>query len=318
MKIKYLLGAVLLCVPIVGSYAQAAPYPQRTVSLSVPYGAGGSTDGISRKFASLLEAKLKQPVIIINQPGASGTLQLGHLARAKPDGYTIGFYSYSSATFTSQIMKVPYTRHDFEPLGGVAEFSYGIVSYADSPINNINDLVARAKSPNGVFYGVTGAPNNFPFLQLQKVTKGEFEQVTYRSSSESVNAVMGHHVDVALQGPSEYAELVRAGKLKLIASASSFRLPWFPNVPTIKEQGYDISISGVLGIAAPAGLSADVKKTLESAIQEVVASDDFRHFLTNEYGIKSYSASAKEFSDLLDNGFIAMRNMIETYNIPTQ
>jgi len=300
---------------MMGTQVQASTYPQRTISLTVPYGAGGSTDGIARKFATLLEAKLKQPVIIVNQPGASGTLQLGHLARAKPDGYTIGLYSYSSATFTSQIMKVPYTRSDFELLGGVAEFSYGIVTYADSTINTIDDLVARAKSPSGVFYGVTGAPNNFPFLHLQKITGGEFEQVTYRSSAESVNAVIGKHVDVALQGPSEYAELVKAGKLKLIASASSFRLPWFPNVPTIKEQGYDISISGVLGVAAPAGIPADAKATLENAIHAVVTSDEYTRFLVDEYGIKSYPASSNAFSELIDTGFITMRKMIETYNL---
>lgn len=112
MKANLLSGGVafLLLAPGFQAVAQAATYPQRTISISVPYGAGGSTDGISRKFAHLLEAELKQPVIILNQPGASGTLQLGNLARAKPDGYTIGFYSYSSVTFTSQLMKVPVLR----------------------------------------------------------------------------------------------------------------------------------------------------------------------------------------------------------------
>lgn len=315
MKISTFLGAVSLFLPIVGLQAQTAAYPQRTISLTVPYGAGGSTDGISRKFATLLEAELKQPVVILNQPGASGTLQLGHLARAKPDGYTIGLYSYSSVTFTSQLMNVPYKQKDFEPLGGVAEFSYGIVTHVDSPINNIADLVAQAKTPQGLFYGVTGAPNNFPFLQLQKLTGGEFEQVTYRSSAESINAVIGKHVNVALQGPSEYAELVKAGKLKLVASASDFRLPWFPDVPTIKEQGYDIGISGVIGVAAPAGLSPEIKQTLEAAIYNVVTSPQYQAFLTDEYGIKSYPANSKAFSDLIDRGFTAMRNMIHTYDI---
>jgi len=315
MNIKILFATSLVAFPMVGNHVQASTYPQRTISLTVPYGAGGASDGIARKFATLLEAKLKQPVIIVNQPGASGTLQLGHLSRAKPDGYTIGFYSYSNATFTSQIMKVPYTRSDFELLGGIAEFSYGIVTYADSTINTIDDLLARGKSPKGIFYGVTGAPNNFPFLHFQKLTGGDFEQVTYRSSAESVNAVIGKHVDVALQTPSEYAELVKSGKLKLIASASNFRLPWFPDVPTIKEQGYDISISGVLGIAAPAGIPAEAKATLENAIYAVVTSDEYTRFLVDEYGIKNYPATSKEYSALIDTGLIAMRKMIETYNL---
>jgi tripartite-type tricarboxylate transporter receptor subunit TctC len=307
---------VLFCaLGFFASHAQAAPYPERPVSLSVPYGAGGSTDGIAREFANLLGQELKQTVVVLNQPGASGTLQLGNLARARPDGYTIGFYSYSTATFTSQLMKVPYKRDDFVLLGGVAEFSYGIVAAPDSPINNIKDLVAQSKTAKGVFYGVTGAPNNFPFLQLQKLTSGKYDQVTYKSSAESITAVMGKHVDVALQGPSEYAELVKAGKLKFISSASDFRLPWFPNVPTIKEQGYDIGITGIIGVAVPKGVPDDTRKILEAAIHKVVSSKQYRDFLANEYGIKNYPASSAEFSKLIDKGFGVMADMIKTYDI---
>jgi tripartite-type tricarboxylate transporter receptor subunit TctC len=306
----------LLCVlGFLASQAEAASYPERPVSMSVPYGAGGSTDGIAREFANLLSAELKQPVLVLNQPGAAGTLQLGNLARAKPDGYTIGFYSYSTATFTSQLMKVPYKREDFVLLGGVAEFSYGIVAPADSPIHNIRDLVNQAKTPKGVFYGVTGAPNNFPFLQLQKLTGGKFDQVTYKSSAESVSAVVGKQVDVALQGPSEYAELVKAGKLKFIASASDFRLPWFPNVPTLKEQGWDIAITGIIGVAAPKGIPDEARKTLEAAVHKVVSSKAYQDFLANQFGIKNYPASSADFSKLIDKGFVVMRDMIKTYDI---
>lgn len=299
----------------VAANAESVTYPTRSISMSVPYGTGGSTDGVARKFAQLLEAELGQPIIVLNQPGASGTLQLSNLSRAKPDGYTIGFYSYSTATFTSQLLKVPYTRDDFELLGGVAEFSYGIVAAPDSPINNIQDLVKQATSGKGVFYGVTGAPNNFPFLQLQKVTGGQFDQVTYKSSAESINAVLGKYVDVALQGPSEYNELVKAGKLKVIASASNYRLPWFPDTPTIKEQGFDFGITGIIGVAAPKGIPEDAKAKLEAAIHKVVSSSEYGHYLVDRFGIKSYPASAVEFSKYIDDGFPIMKTMIQTYDI---
>ena len=313
----FMRAAPFLCFVLAwpGAQAQAAGYPQHAVSLTVPYGAGGSTDGIARQFATLLGQELKQAVVVLNQPGASGTLQLGNLARAKPDGYTIGFYSYSTATFTSQLMKVPYKRDDFALLGGVAEFSYGIVAAPDSPINDIKDLVAQSRTPKGVFYGVTGAPNNFPFLQLQKLTGGKYDQVTYKSSAESIMAVVGKQVDVALQGPSEYAELVKAGKLKFISSASDFRLPWFPHVPTIREQGYDIGITGIIGVAAPKGIPDDARKTLEAAIHKVVSSKQYKDFLADGYGIKNYPASSADFSKLIDKGFGVMGEMIRTYDI---
>ncbi len=298
---------------VLGS-AQAASFPERSVSVTVPYGAGGSTDGIARKFATLLSAELRQPVVVLNQPGASGTLHLANLARARPDGYTIGFYFYSTVTFTSQLMKVAFKQEDFDLLGGVAEFSYGMVVPADSPIRTVRDLVDRAKTPQGVFYGVTGAPNNFPFLRLQKATGGRFDQVTYKSSAESIAAVLGKQVDVALQGPSEYAELVKAGKLRFIASASDFRLPWFPDVPTLKEQGYDVGISGVIGMAAPRGIPADARAVLAATVAKVVASAEYRDFLTNEFGIKTYPADGPTFARLIERGFGTMQEMVRLQN----
>ncbi|MET4577019.1 tripartite tricarboxylate transporter substrate binding protein [Ottowia thiooxydans] len=314
MKLNKLFICASLLVAACGAYAQGE-YPQRSITLTVPYGAGGSTDGITRKFANLLESELKQSVIILNQPGAAGTLQLGNLSRAKPDGYTIGMYSYSTATFTSQLMKVPYKREDFDLIGGVAEFVYGIVASPDSPINNVKDLVAQSKTPKGVFFAVTGAPNNFPFLQLQKLTGGKFDQVTYKSSAESIHAVVGKQVDVALQGPSEYAALVKAGKLKFISSASDARLPWFPNAPTIKEQGFDISITGKIGVATPKGVPADIRAKLEKAVHKVASSDEYKNYLANEYGIKAYPATSAEFGKLIDAGFPIMSDMIKTYDI---
>ena len=314
MKLSHLMLG--LCLALSAAFqAQSAEYPQKSISLSVPYGTGGSTDGVARKFAQLLEAELGKPVVVLNQPGASGTLQLGNLARAQPDGYTIGFYSYSTATFTSQLLKVSYTRGDFELLGGVAEFSYGVVVSSDSPVNNIQDLVKQAKSDKGVFYGVTGAPNNFPFLQMQKTTGGQFDQVTYKSSAESVNALLGKYVDVVLQGPSEYMELVKAGKLKVIASASNYRLPWFPDTPTLKEQGFDFGITGIIGVAAPKGIPEDAKLRLESAIHKVVSSSEYGQFLKDRFGIKNYPATAAQFSKYIDDGFPVMKSMIETYDI---
>lgn len=314
MKLRKLLLCVSLLAAACGAHAQAE-YPQRPINLTLPYGAGGSTDGIARKFANLLEAELKQSVVIMNQPGAAGTLQLGNLSRAKPDGYTIGMYSYSTVTFTSQLMKVPYKKDDFEMIGGVAEFVYGIVASPDSPINNIKDLVEQSKTPKGVFFAVTGAPNNFPFLQLQKLTGGKFDQVTYKSSAESIHAVVGKQVDVALQGPSEYAALVKAGKLKFISSASDARLPWFPNAPTIKEQGFPIAITGKIGIATPKGVPADIRAKLEKAVYKVASSEEYKNYLANEYGIKNYPATSAEFRKLIDDGFPIMSDMIKTFDI---
>lgn len=315
MNLRQLVQSSFSAVICLVGQAWADSYPLRAITLTVPYGAGGTTDRVARKFSNLLSVELKQPVVVLNQPGASGTLQLGNLAKAKPDGYTLGFYSYSTATFTSQLMKAPYRREDFELLGGIGEVSYGVIAPADSHINSIKDMIEQSKTSKGIFFGVIGAPNNFPFLQLQKLTGGKFDQVTYKSSAESVSATIGKQVDVALHSPSEYAELVKAGKLKVIASASERRLPWFPNVPTIKEQGYDISVTGIIGIAAPKNIPQEVRKILDPAILKVASSKEYRDFLVNDCGMSSYPVNAAEFSRLIDHGFVAMSNFIKTYDI---
>ena len=315
MKHKSAIYSFIVSGAVVGFNAGADTYPSRAISFTVPYAAGGTLDGIARKLTALLSVELQQSIVVLNQPGAAGTLQLASLARAKPDGYTIGYYSYSTVTYTAQVMRVPFQRTDFQPLGGVAEINYGIVTHVDSPIHNLKDMVAQAATSKGVFYGVTGAPNNLPFLQLEKLTGGKFDQVTYKSSSESINAALGKQVDVSLHAPSEFAELVKAGKLRVIASASKQRLPWFPDIPTVKEQGHDIGIAGVVGVAAPKGIPDDVRRKLESSIAKVSASKEFKDFLSQEYGLSPFPASGAELSRFFDDGHQKMRDLIKKFDL---
>ncbi|AFK60766.1 hypothetical protein TKWG_00210 [Advenella kashmirensis WT001] len=297
------------------SVLHAQTYPARTIEMTVPYGAGGTTDAVSRRLASYLEKELGQPVVVVNKPGAQGTLQAAHLARAKSDGYTIGILGYTAITYTSQLMQVPYERNDFEMIGAIGSTSYGIVVSAESPIRNVDDLVVAAKKPEGVAYGITGAPNNLPILRLAKMTGGVFEQVLYKSGMEAVTAAAGKHVQMALQNPPDFAPLVKSGSLRLIASASAKRLAAFPEVPTMREQGYDISTIGLLGIAAPKGIPDEARQKLEAAVMKSVNDPEYIKFIEGIHGMQATPMAGAAFRKTVDEGYEAMGRMIKEHDI---
>lgn len=306
------LGLASACAMAQGA---AAPYPSRPLELTVPFGAGGTTDAVSRRLASLLEKELGQPVVVINKPGAQGTIQPTHLAKAKPDGYTLGVLTFAPMTYTNQLMNVAYTRDDFTYLAAFGTPSWGIVVPAESPIKNLDELVAAAKKPNGVTFSTSGAPNNIPLVRLAGMSGGRFEQVLYRSGMEAVAAVAGKHVDLTLQNPPDFAAMVKAGTLRVIASVNDRRLIDFPAVPTMREQGYDIFLSGLLGVAAPKGLPEDVREKLERAILKAANHPDYIAFIEGLHGMQSKPLDGAHYRKAIDEGYAGYSKLIKDFNI---
>lgn len=304
-------------MPLVGHAQNAASdYPNKPVEFSVNFGAGGTTDAVARALALGMEKILGQPFVIVNKPGAQATLQATYLSRQKPDGYSIGLLTFSPIASTPHLMDVPYTLDDFSVIGAIGRTSYGIVVPADSPVKNLDDLVAASEEPGGIAFGVTGPPNSLAMLQLAKMTDGKFEQITYRSGMEAVTAAAGKHVDVALQNPPDFLRLVEAGMLRMIASAGPTRVADFPDVPTMGEQGYDIAVDSYLGVGAPKGLPEDIRAKLEAAVIEVVKSEDFQAFLRSPHGMDATPYNGAEYKQLLVDGKAKMGELITELEIP--
>lgn len=295
--------------------AAATDFPKNEVRLVVNYGAGGNTDVASRALAKGMEKPLGKPVIVENKPGALGTIGPGYVARQAPDGYTVGVVTYSTQAIMPHLMKLPYTMDDFDFVAGVGRYRYGITVRADSPYKTLQDLVEAAKKPNGVFFGAPSSPNNLALLELGRLTGGKFEQVSYKSGSETVTALLGGQVDVIVQNPSDVLPHIRDGKLRMIASASPMRWPELPEVPTIQESGWPVQIDSWIGLATPRGAPADVLAKLQQAALAAVA-DPVTRDSFEKLGVDPASLKGSEYAELLKQGHEEMGRMIRDANLP--
>ena len=296
------------------SAAHAAGYPEREIRMVVNYGAGGVTDVATRLLAKALEARLGQPVVVENKPGGQATLGPAYVARQRADGYTVGVVTYSAVAITPHMVKVPYTSDDFDFIGGFGRFRYGLAVQADSPYRTLQDFIEGARRQT-LFFATPGAPNNLAFFDLGAKYGARFEQVLYKSGTESVTALAAGQVQAVIQTPSEILPQVDAGRLRLLASVSPARWHDRPDMPTMKEQGVDVEIDSWMGIAVPRGTPEPVRRTLQTALRDVMGSPELIDGL-NRMGIDPVWASAAEYEKKLREGYASMRDRLEQAGAP--
>lgn len=295
--------------------AQADAFPEREVNLTVNYGAGGNTDVAARALAQGMEKPLGKPVVVQNRAGALGTLGVAYVARQKPDGYNLGVVTYSTQAIMPHLMDVSYKMGDFEFVSGFGRYRYGIAVLADSPYKRVQDLVAAGKAGQGLFFGAPSAPNNLAMFELARVTGAKFEQVSYKSGSETVAALLGGHVAAIVQNPSDIMPHVKSGKVRLLASASPMRWVEQPDVPTLREAGYPVEIDSWLGLAVPKGTPADVVKKLEAAALTSIKDPAVSRNIA-QLGVDPATLTGKEYEDVLKKGYEEMGKAIKAANLP--
>lgn len=303
-----------------GLFLNAAPalaqvFPDREVNLIVNYGAGGNTDVATRALGQGMEKFLGKPVVVQNKPGALGTLTPAYIARQKPDGYQVGVVTYSTVAIMPHLMDLTYTIKDFEFVAGYGRFRYGMVVAADSPYQTVADLVRAAKEGKGLFFGTTSAPNNLAVLELGRLTGGKFEQISYKSGAETVTALLSGNVSVIVQNPSDVIPHIQSGKLRMLASASPMRWPEYPNVPTMKEQGFDVEIDSWLGLAVPKGTAAATVNTLQNSVLKAMQ-DPALIARLSQLGVDPVALTGKAYLEILEKGYIEMGRAIKAANLP--
>lgn len=295
-----------LALALAAPAARAQPaFPEREVQLVVNFGAGGNTDVSARAFSRGLERQLGRPVVVVNRPGAEGTIGPAFLAQQRPDGYTIGVVTYSTVAIQPHLRELPYTLESFDFLAGYGRFRYGVVVRADSPHRTLEDLVRAAREGRGLFFGAPSAPNNLAMLELARLTGGRMEQVQYRSGAETVAALLGGQVEVIVQNPSDVVSQIQAGRLRLLASASPMRWREFPEVPTMKEAGFDVEIDSWLGVAGPRGLPPVVRARLEEAALAALRDAGVREQIAAT-GVDPEALPGAAYAALLAEGATAM------------
>lgn len=254
-----------------------AQYPERNITLIVPYGAGGGTDITARMLARDLEAALGKPVTVENRAGGGGWVGWGALAQAKPDGYTIGYLNVPSmyAGYLDKQYKRTETLASFTPLmNHVLDYNVWAVK-ADSPFKSVKDVIEAAKkTPDTITVSAFGAgsDDHLAILSIEAENKIKMITVHHKSTAEAKTQALGGHIHVLGANISEVAEEAKAGSIRILGVMSPARSRFMPNAPTFKEQGFNQNWSVSRGIAAPAGLPKDVEAKLVAALEKTLSS----------------------------------------------
>lgn len=275
--------AVTGCSTTSGSAADASSYPAkgRTVTLIVPYDAGGAGDVGARLLAPYLSDELGAKITIENDPGAGSQIGVSKLARSKPDGYTLGF-THLPATITTYLdpeRKADFTLSNLAPIGMYVIDPTAFAVKGDSKYNSLDDLIADAKAhPGKIRITDSGvlSDGHITVLELEKLTGAKFAIVHGDGGAANVTNILGGNTDVGnLNISGNTAELVNDGQIKLLAIFDSKPDPHFPGVKTGVEQGYNIIEASSRAISAPAGTPKTIINKVSSALERAMKDPKF-------------------------------------------
>jgi tripartite-type tricarboxylate transporter receptor subunit TctC len=257
-------------------YAEAQTYPSRTVTLVVPFPAGGPTDTIGRVIAEGLQASLGQPVIIENVPGATGSIGTGRVARAKADGYTLILGTVATHVFNPAAYALKYdVVKDFDPVSLIAFDPQIIAVRKDFPATDIKQLIAWLKAnPDKATAGTAGvgSTSHISAVSFQKITGTQFGFVPYRGLGPAMHDLVSGHIDILFDLAANAVPQVRAASIRGLAVTSKSRLPSAPELPTVDEAG----LAGFYflnwhAIWAPRGTPHEVMAKLNAAVRKTLA-----------------------------------------------
>ena len=258
----------------------AAEYPERPIQMIVAYDAGGGTDVAARTLVPYIEKHLGDgaSISVLNKPGAGGEVGFTALANAEPDGYTIGFINTPVLLTVPLERQARYTLDSFVPIGNVVDDPGVFAVNADSEIKTLDGLVAAAKErPGELTYATTGigSDDHLAMLKFQRLTGTELQHVPFDGSAPARAALLGGHIDVGVINAGEAIPYAQEGQVTLLGQMSEERWEGAADVPTFKEQGFDVVSGSARGIAAPAGTPQEAVDALAAAIEKAVMDPEF-------------------------------------------
>lgn len=260
---RMLLGAALA---LAAALPARAEYPDKPITMIMPY-SPGTADVLIRALGEHIQRTLGQPLVPVTRDGASGVVGMRTVATSPPDGYTLGQTPMTAIVVQPHMVRNAGTNpENFEAVCGTNENILGIVVRAESPIRTLPDLVAEGRR-RSMSFGSPG-PNSLPQLgvwRVQKATGVDFNHIPYRGEAPHLNDTLAGRLDFSAAVVSSAAELVQAGRMRLITVFSNRRHPDFPDVPTAREQGIDALQLSQVGIYAPRGTPAAILDRLEEA-----------------------------------------------------
>ena len=282
-----LAGTCLAIIALAASDARAqddvSKYPTRPIHIIVGFAAGGGNDIIARVFGQKLSEDLGQPVIIENKPGGGAIVATEYVARSQPDGYTLLVGATGMAINQSIYAKLPYdSLRDFVAISELVSYPLILIVNASSPAKSVSEFVTYAKA-NADKMNYASASASFQLVTelFKQKTGAPMQAIPYKSANESVLAVVSGQVTTAIADAGPVSPQVKAGKVRALAVATPKRMEDFPDVPTMKEQGYNVEYYLWVGLFAPKGTPEAIVTQLRGIIGKAAHSDAFKTALTN-------------------------------------
>jgi tripartite-type tricarboxylate transporter receptor subunit TctC len=310
------IGGFLLFFFIVHAWGQDA-YPSKPITMIVPFPPGGVAEIVGRPLAAVMEKSLRQPVVLINRPGAGGSVGMASVAKAQGDGYTLlmGLSSISIFPVSDRINgKTPaYELKEFAPIALITADPTVLVVRTDGPYKTLKDFVEAAKaSPGKINYSSSGVYGTLHVsMEIFANAAGiKLFHVPYQGGGPAVTALLGGQVEALASGPAAAIGQIRGGKMRALASWSSERLALLPEIPTFKELGYDAEFYIWTGVFAPASTPPNILSRVRNAVKEAATSAEFKAAMDKVQTPVSY-LDAPEFQKYWDNDAARLKVALE-------
>ncbi len=294
-----LIAVALLALP---PASRAQTYPDRPLTMVVPFPAGGATDVLARILSERMKKSLGQPIVVENVGGAAGTIALGKVVRAPADGYTLSIGTSTTHMLTGGLYELPFDLlSELDPVIMIGSEPLLIVAKKDLPAGNLKELIAWLKAnPGKASVGIAGvgATGHLAGIAFQKETGTSFEFVPYRGNAPGRQALAAGQIDFMIEPSSNFPALVKAGTIKGIALTSPARVESYPDTPTTKEAGLpSFQASLWYGLWVRHGTPADVVKRLNAVMRETLADPEVAKKL-NMLGIEITPAAKQAPEEL--------------------
>jgi tripartite-type tricarboxylate transporter receptor subunit TctC len=316
MKRRSVLAAAGLAVFPRSGRAQA--YPDRPIRIVVPYAPGGATDTGARALGERLEKILGQPVVVENKAGGGTIIGTETVAKAKPDGYTVLLATGALAVNAAFDMMLPYdTYKDLIPVAHFFDVPILVAASIEAPFKSMAELVERAKREPVSYASASGGSMQHLWAELIRMRLGlRLEHVGYKGSSEAVRDVMGGHLPLLVDLVVPTGAVVKSGKLRGLAVATSKRSALLPDVPTVSEVGLAGWEGAIFnGIVAPAATPPDAIAKLNAAINQVLVEPEFARRLS-DMGLSLVGGTPQSFGQKLAEETAKWRKVIQDAHIP--
>ena len=296
--------------------AKADGFPEKQVTIIMPWSVGGGPDTIARKVASYGEKFLGVPVIVENHTGGAGTIAMNKFLSSKDDGYTMIVSNGPLFSLTPSFVQTSYKLDDIAPLIGMRQVEFVILSNpGKTDIKTLDDLKKYAEAGNTVKYATTGGPGNDSYTMISVLFKKmgiPAEAVPYDGGQDAINALAGGHVDIAIGSPPVYREYVKSGELACLGTfiPEGIEVEGIGKIPSFKSQNLDAEFVGMDYFAVQSSVDAAKQQVLVDFIKKVYADPEFQSFMA-EMGMKAWEADGKEIISEINKQTEDMKGYIE-------